>query len=121
MEFYWQAVVVADFGQKLLTMTSVPKTFGIKYGTLVLSLVLMNRVVCCLFVIGLKMEATGIVILSLVMTIVALIIAHFFSEKLDIDNLRRRNLVVFQDFGLTRGETLNFKRDDTIIPAEGEY
>lgn len=103
-----------------MTITSVPKTFGIKYGTLVLSLVLMSRVVCGLVAIsiGHHVGPTGIVIIGLITTLIAQVIVHFFSEKLDIENLMKRKLVVFQDFGLTRGETLNFKRDNTVLLDE---
>lgn len=91
----YYVTIVGDSGQMVMTIASVPKTFGIKYGCVVLVFVLTSRVFVMLSILVFPHSAFSIYIAGIVAAIIAFGIAHFFQEKLDIKNMVERKMVVF--------------------------
>lgn len=88
-----------------MTIAAVPKTFGIKFGGVVLSFVLFSRVLSMLTLIILPESKYLLFAYGLVCSLAGLAISFFFSEKLDIVRLSKRNFIVLSNFGISRRES----------------
>lgn len=104
--FYFYIIVrEANF---IVTVSAVPKTFGIKYGSSVLCLAECALFIPLLISILIQDSETVKYIICIVLNIVALIICFFFpiNEMLDIGPMVDRDLIIFKNFGLV-DETTN--------------
>lgn len=87
-------------GLFVIYLSSVPRTFGIKFGCVALSFVLLSRVSITIIAnIAQDISLNQGMIASLVLSSFALIIGMFFRPTLDIERLIQKQLVTFQDFG----------------------
>lgn len=86
----------------------MPRTFGIKYGAVVLSIVLSGRVLTYFFVHHIfSPNAVLSLVTGLISNLIALITTFYFNESLDIAGLVERGMIVFKDFGISRSSLFN--------------
>lgn len=104
--FYFYVIVQET--NVIATIAAVPKTFGIKYGSSVLCLVLCSKFISML--IAYLIHDTGLAtnIIIILLNVLALIVcSHFpFNEELDIGRLVDRDLMIFKNFGLPNSRSL---------------
>lgn len=84
-----------DIGLQIILATSVPKTFGIKYGCIVFSIIQISRIIVGLIVVLTPENRLSQFLLSLLSSLVAAFICIFFRETLDVANLYKRKLIIF--------------------------
>jgi hypothetical protein len=79
----------------------VPKTFGIKYGCIVMAFTMLARVFSQLTVIAMPKNHHWLQFtVCIIVSIGAIVLAWNFDEKLDIIPLLKKKKVVFKNFGL---------------------
>ena len=94
---------VSDKVSWVVQVSSIPRTFGIKYGAVVLAIVLSGRILTYILVHYLIPDEPGLFLITgLASNIIAMITTFFFVESLDIVGLVDRGLIVFKDFGISR-------------------
>lgn len=81
----------------------MPKTFGIRFGCVVLCLVLTGRIMVLLVILAIPSDPWVIFGVGLASSLAAILICVFFKEKLDVRSLIRHRVIVFQDFGIRVG------------------
>lgn len=55
-------------------------------------------------------SSLGIVILSVVTSVIAGLISLFFEEGLDVENLIKRKMILYSNYGITGSGLLNYDR-----------
>lgn len=88
-------------GETVLIVASTPRTFGIKYGSLVMCFVQLGHI--CSLVLALLIEKKAVILntAGIITSFIALIISScLFRETLDIFKLLKKRQVIFTDFGI---------------------
>lgn len=115
MFYLYRASIFIDVGLQILTIASSPRTFGIKYGSLVMCFILTANGPAHIIFLLVKPNPILIYSIGLVFCIASMLICLLcFRETLDINFLIKKRLVIFEDFGLKMGsENLNYSKKQT--------
>lgn len=88
-------------GRHILIVCSSPRTFGIKYGVLVMCFINIGEVLSSILVLLVAHEPFSLFSAGIVGACIALAINVFaFREKLDIKTLLDKQMVIFDNFGI---------------------
>lgn len=84
-----------------MTIAAVPKTFGIKYGCLILGIIQTSDMISQILVLLVSRNNNVVMfVIGFLSSIVALVICFFFQETLDVQNLQKKRMVILADFGI---------------------
>lgn len=93
--------IIIEESNFVLSVSAVPRTFGIRYGSSVLTLVLCSRIYT-LILASLPIAPGPMLAVILSANIVALVICFFFKEELDIGRMVDRGKITFRNFGFQK-------------------
>jgi hypothetical protein len=94
--------ILVEETQLVITVSAVPQTFGIKYGSIILCIVLCGRILALVTIYYLPKNKWVLFTTGIVTQVLAFLICLNFKEMLDINQLVARKCIVFNNFGISR-------------------